>query len=244
MKSHLFLAFGDEQNHSSPLVTNITNYLQHLGTCRSLESPVEPGNLRSFALKSAQQGDYRQAIALLNELILRHPENAVDYNNRGLIYFQKGEIQKALADYNTALRLNPNLASAYNNRANYYAAIGELEAALADYDEAIDLNPRHVRARINRGITLRDLGRYEEAIEEFEDALLFRQLEANILAERGRTNHLWGEWNCAVADYNRALAKISELGNKYDDSACRLRLQVENWLGELLSPASGLDFGF
>lgn len=135
-----------------------------------------------------------------------------------------------------ALELNPKLVSAYNNRANYYAATGKLEAALEDYDRALDLNPGHVRAWINRGITFRDLGQYEEAIEDFEAALLFGDLEGHIIAERGRTYHLWGDWNCAIADYRRALTYLPSYGSKKGEPSFRLRLQVENWLDELLHP--------
>ncbi|MFK0732868.1 MAG: tetratricopeptide repeat protein [Gloeotrichia echinulata GP01] len=234
MNNNSFLAFGNQQNNLDNLVNKSTlNNILH-GVKKRGESPLKDTNLRSCALKSAQEGDYTEAIALLSQLIQRHPENAVDYNNRGLIYFQSGETQKAFCDYNTALEINPNLASAYNNRANYYAACGELRAAIADYDQAIDLHPSHVRARINRGITLRDLTEYEEAIENFDVALLFGQLEGHILAQRGRTYHLCGDWNCAIADYRRAITKLSD--SSRDVPGCRLRLQVENWLNELLSP--------
>ncbi|MBE9008288.1 tetratricopeptide repeat protein [Fortiea sp. LEGE XX443] len=235
MNSHSFLTSGDQQNNCYKYVVNNTLFSQKHEANGSGKSALDESYLRSCALKSAKQGNYTQAIALLNELIHRHPHNAVDYNNRGLIYFQSGEKQKAFCDYNTALELNPNLAGAYNNRANYYAACGELAAALADYDQAIDLNPSYARAWINRGITFRDLGQYEEAIENFEVAMLFGQLEAHIWAERGRTYHLWGDWNCAIADYRRAIKQLSILNNSADVSGYRLRLQIENWLNELLS---------
>lgn len=197
------------------------------------EPMLEQRYLRSCALKLAQQGDYTKAIALLSHLIDHHPENAVDYNNRGLIYFQSGDGDKALCDYNKALDLNSKLASAYNNRANYYAVSGQLIDALADYEQALDLNPHHVRAWINRSITLRDLGEYAESIENLETALLFGQLKGHIWAERGRTYHLWGDWNCAIADYRRALAELPFLKNQGGFSYS-LRFQIENWLNELL----------
>lgn len=234
MNSHSFLASGDQQNNCYQLVVKNTLQAQEDGANGRGECILGDSDLRSCALRLAQQGDYAEAIALLNQLVHRHPQNAVAYNNRGLIYFQSGEMQKALHDYNTALQLNPNLASAYNNRANYYAACGELAAALADYDRAIDLHPSHVRAWINRGITLRDLGQYEEAIDNFEVALLFGQLEGHIWAERGRTYHLWGDWNCAIADYRRAVTQLPSLDNKRDIAGYRLRLQLENWLNQLL----------
>ncbi|MEA5581185.1 tetratricopeptide repeat protein [Nodularia harveyana UHCC-0300] len=236
MNSHSFLAFGKQQNKKSNFVSDSPFYANGQKNSRSGGSDLGDDYLRSSALSSARQGDYTEAIALLTELIERRPQNSVDYNNRGLIYFQSGEMPKALGDYNTALLLNPNLASAYNNRANYHAARGEFVAALADYDQAIDLNPSYVRARINRGITLRDLEQYEEAMENFEVALLFGQLEVNIWAERGRNYHLWGDWNCAIADYRRALNQLPKLARQPDMSSYRLRLQLENWLKELLFP--------
>ncbi|TAF03066.1 MAG: tetratricopeptide repeat protein [Nostocales cyanobacterium] len=236
MDNYSLLGSGSQQNQLYRQDAQNTAYTEKTGMTDRGKSLVEESYLRSFALKLAHQGNYTEAIALLNQLIDSHPHNAVDYNNRGLIYFQSGECQKALHDYNTAMRLNPKLASVYNNRANCYAACGELAAALVDYDQALDINPRYVRAWINRGITLRDLGAYKESIDNFEIALLFGQLEANIWAERGRTYHLWGDWNCAIADYYRALTYINSIDTSENISGYRLRLQLENWLDELLSP--------
>ncbi|MBD2345403.1 tetratricopeptide repeat protein [Anabaena subtropica] len=234
MNSHPFLASGDQQNNCHQFIAKTKLDPQEHSDNGDDELGLGDSYLRSCALRSAQQGNYTAAIALLNQLINRHPYNAVDYSNRGLIYFQSGHIQQALQDYNTALQLDPHLASAYNNRANYYAASGELAAALADYDRAIDLNPRHVRAWINRGITLRDLGEYDQAIENFDIALVFGQLEGHIWAERGRTYHIWGDWNCAIADYRRAVTQLPALHGQRDVPGYRLRLQLEIWLNELL----------
>jgi tetratricopeptide (TPR) repeat protein len=238
MNSYTFLASGDEQHYSKKSVAKSTSTFnaQYQDAIGSESCAAEDSYLRSCALKFAKQGDYIDAIALFNHLIHRQPENAVNYNNRGLVYFQYGEREKALRDYNVALGLNPKLASAYNNRANYYAACGKLEEAVYDYDEALDLNPTYTRAWINRGITLRDLGQYEEAIDNFEIALLFEQYEGHIIGERGRTHHIAGDWNCAVADYRRALALLPISPNSKDSAGLRLRSQVENWLGELLCP--------
>jgi tetratricopeptide (TPR) repeat protein len=232
MDKHSFLNSGIQNNQISVFDQNNPCY-EFARLQDSNELILEERYLRSCALKLAQQGDYSKAITLLSHLIDNHPENAVDYNNRGLIYFQSGDSQKAICDYNKALNLNSKLASAYNNRANYYAACGQLTAALADYEQALDLNPHHVRAWINRSITLRDLGEYAEAIENLEIALLFDQLKGNIWAERGRTYHLWGDWNCAIADYRRALSELPALSSQ-NVSGYRLRLQIENWLNELL----------
>ncbi|WP_138499712.1 tetratricopeptide repeat protein [Nostoc sp. PA-18-2419] len=226
------LTYKIEQNNSFDTVSTTINAIKRC-TQRSRKLVFNKRYLRFSALKLAKKGYYSQAIAFFNQLIYCHSTNAIDFNNRGLIYFQIGEKQKAFCDYNTALQLNPNLVAAYNNRANYYVDCGDLAAALADYDQAIDLNPTYVRARINRAITLRDLGQYEEAIENFEIALLFGQLEAYIWTEYGRTYHLWGDWNCAIAAYNRAFTLLSCIDYKKEVFNYRLHLQLESWSNEL-----------
>lgn len=188
-------------------------------------------SLRASAHRKAKRGDYMGAIALLTQLITRHPKHAIDYNNRGLIYSQSGQGEKALADYNKALQLNPELDNAYNNRANYYASNGKLAEALTDYETALDLNPGNTRTWINQAITFRELGLYDLALENLDMALMLGGLEENIYAERGRTYHLRGDWNCAIADYQRALSKMTASG-----LVGRLYRNVESWMNELLKP--------
>jgi tetratricopeptide (TPR) repeat protein len=197
--------------------------------------------LRHQIRAHAQQGQYADAIVLCNLLVSSDPQNASNYNNRGLIHFQSGQLTWALTDYNHAIRLNPGLAKVYNNRANCYAALGRLEAAIADYDTAIDLDPSHLHARLNQGITFRDLGLYDRALESFELALQVGQLLqtageliGHLHAEQGRTHHLRGDWNCAIASYRRALALLST-NESANTSTKRLHRQVTDWLEGLFS---------
>ncbi|MEY2833354.1 MAG: hypothetical protein RLZZ574_2613 [Cyanobacteriota bacterium] len=188
--------------------------------------------LKNCVKAKANQGDYVVAIALLDQLIALRPNHAVNYNNRGLMYFRNNQIIEALCDLSLALEINPHLDSAYNNRANCYAAQGDLPEAIADYDLALDLNPGNLRAWINQGIAFRELELYELGLENFDIALLIGDaLEDRIYAERGRTYHLRGDWNCAISDYQTAL---NILTSKPDEVNYFYR--VQSWFNELLSP--------
>ncbi len=218
-------------------------------TLAYLEPTEQDRLLRQRSLTEARRGNYQTALEGLNLLVERNPRSAIDYNNRGLVYFQSGEFAAALADYNHAIKLNSRLASAYNNRANYYAAKGRLAEAIADYEMAIDLDPTNVRAWINQGVTFRELEMYPQAIENFDHALQITQflstgsantavLEGHIYGARGRTHHLAGDWNCGIADYRRALEKLDWLETiEAALSSHRLQSQVEDWLTQLI-PAS------
>lgn len=211
-----------------------------------LEPTEQDRLLRQRSLTEARRGNYQTAIEGFDLLIERNSHSAIDYNNRGLVYFQSGQVAAALADYNHAIKVDARLASAYNNRANYYAAQERLAEAIADYETAIDLDPTNVRAWINQGVTFRELEMYPQAIENFDHALQMTQflstganttvLEGHIYGARGRTHHLAGDWNYAIADYHRALDKMDWLETiEASSSSHRLQSQVENWLNQLMS---------
>ncbi|NJL44708.1 MAG: tetratricopeptide repeat protein [Leptolyngbyaceae cyanobacterium SM2_3_12] len=192
--------------------------------------------LSQSAMQAVRQKQYGGALSLLNQLVERHPDQAIYHSNRGLVYLWMGHLNEALEDCTRAIRLNPDLDQAYNNRATCYAAMGKPNQALVDYERAIDLNPFNTRARINLGVTLRDLGEFEAALTCFDDALLFYQLPEFIYAERGRTYHQRGDWNCAIADYRRALATLA---NQAETQAShQLNQRVQTWMAELIP---GLD---
>ncbi len=200
--------------------------------CNSLSTEQQLKKLRTCVKTKASEGNYPVAIALLDWLIALCPNNAADYNNRGLMYFRNNQIIEALGDLTQALAIDPHLDSAYNNRANCYAAQGELAEAIADYDFALDLNPANLRAWINQGIAFRELGMYNLALENFDITLIIGDsLQERIYAERGRTNYLQGDWNCAVADYQTALAILAERPH-----LSNLRQKTQAWLEQLLCP--------
>ena len=188
--------------------------------------------LRSCVKVKAYQGDYVVAIALLDRLIALRPNNAADYNNRGLMHFRNNQIIEAFCDLSQALEINPSLDSAYNNRANCYAAQGDLVEAIADYDNALDINPANLRAWINQGIAFRELKMYDLALENFDITLIIGDsLQERSYAERARTYHLQGDWNSAVADYQIALQLLA---GKPDLASYEQKVQT--CLNQLLNP--------
>ena len=187
--------------------------------------------LKNSIKAKAIQSEYVAAIALLDRLIALCPDNAVNYNNRGLMHYRNHQIIEALCDLSLALEIDPYLDSAYNNRANCYAAQGDLAEAITEYDLALDLNPSNLQAWINQGIVFRELGLYKLGLENLEIALIIDDaLQSRIYAERGRTYHLTGDWNCAVADYQKALSMLPGQAN-----IASYRDRVQTWLEELLS---------
>lgn len=223
--------FYNQTNHQQPASWQDKTISNEINSVPQPSTVASERQIRRCIEENVSSRNYVVAISLLDELIDRYPTKAINYNNRGSIYFRLARISEALDDLNMAIAMNPKLDSAYNNRANCHAARGDLEAAVSDYDLAIDLNPANLRAWINQGITYREMNAYDLALENFEIALfLGKTLKERIYAERGRTYHLRGDWNCAVADYKTALAIASKLPDRHH------RQKVQSWLDELLDP--------
>ena len=193
--------------------------------------------LCSSIKETMAQGNYAVAIAIMNELIVLHPNSAVYYNNRGLMYLRNNQLTEAIRDLNHALEIDPQLAQAYNNRANCYAAQGDFVAAISDYDLSLDINPSNIRTWINQGITFREMGSYELAIQNFDIAsILSDSFPVVIHAERGRAYHLRGDWNCAAADYRCALEILNNNPGLEDHKIEDYKQKVNNWFEILLDP--------
>lgn len=198
----------------------------------SLDQESSPTRLRVLVSQKVREGDYWGSIDLLTQLINHYPDQAMDYNNRGLIYFYLGQWDQSIDDLNQAITLNPRLDSAYNNRGNCYVKKGFFNEAIEDYATALDFNPANLKALINQGITYREMGCYELALENFDLALILSQkMQGRLYAERGHTYHLRGDWNCAIADYYRALDHLIQA-----PSFRSLYYQVQDWLDELTTP--------
>lgn len=193
--------------------------------------------LCSSIKKTMAQGNYAVAIAIMNELIVLHPDSAAYYNNRGLMYLRNNQLTEAIIDLNHALAIDPQLDQAYNNRANCYAAQGDFVAAISDYDISLEINPSNIRTWINQGITFREMGSYDLAIQNFDIASILSDSFPEVIhAERGRAYHLRGDWNCAAADYRCALELLNSDSELEDHKLEDYKNKVNTWFEILLNP--------
>jgi hypothetical protein len=99
-----------------------------------------------------EAGEWDQAIAALDEAIVRNPLDAEAHLFRGQSYMCRGReyVGRALADYNEAIRLDPKNYEAYYHRAIAYRERGEKQKALADDLIARRLDPNAEKAALMR----------------------------------------------------------------------------------------------
>jgi tetratricopeptide (TPR) repeat protein len=138
-------------------------------------SPLR-GSLIAFAYEgrgriALRHGDWRRAIADLDEAIQLNPNRASLYRDRALARRQSGDFEGAIADYDEAIAHDPKLAAPYHQRGLALAAMGDLDRAILSYNTAIRLEPSDAQARLDRGLALLARGQTDDARAEFEAAL-------------------------------------------------------------------------
>ncbi len=91
-------------------------------------------------------GEPRNNIVVLELAILREPNDAANYYNRGTLYSQGIDAQAAILDFTKVIGLNskePNqsfsAADGYRKRGSIYQEVGDNRKAVVDYQRAAEL---------------------------------------------------------------------------------------------------------
>lgn len=128
---------------------------------------------------------HKQAISVLDSLLLFRPEHAMSWLNRGNLLLQSGRHAEAVESYGRAIALDSRLTEAWHNRGLAHAASGNHPGAEADFTRAIDLHPEHIAALTERGFLLNRLERYADALANFDRVLLLRRDQVAAWLGRG-----------------------------------------------------------
>ncbi|MGD2030341.1 MAG: tetratricopeptide repeat protein, partial [Desulfobacterales bacterium] len=83
-----------------------------------------------------KKDDHMKALDLLNKALELDPNDAINYNNRGVARYKLGQYQQAIKDFNRAIHLDPNDLYAYNNRGNAFYELGKTKRACNDWRKA------------------------------------------------------------------------------------------------------------
>jgi len=102
---------------------------------------INPKNVLALygkALILTDQGKYKDAIGILNQVIAADATHHPAINLRAKCEIQEGEYEGSIADFTKAIELAPDLPTYYVNRAEIYIIGGEYDKALKDLNFAKD----------------------------------------------------------------------------------------------------------
>lgn len=87
-----------------------------------------------------QDGDYKGALEIYNEVLKLDTTNSGAYVSRGVARFGLGDKQGAIRDFTQALQLDANNADIYRKRGGVYMVIGDKRSAREDFKQAAKLS--------------------------------------------------------------------------------------------------------
>ncbi|GEM_PF-1629970 len=167
-----------------------------------------PDALTAQGIQAFQQGNFAQAVTLLNQAIEGNLtySSAEGYLYRARAQSELGNFTAAINDFQLAIQNAPTDAQPYLYRGYTYQNMGEMEKALNDFSKAIELNPNEVWAYRARAAIHAEQGNYQKALDDY-DQVLQRVTDHAI----DYNNRCWlytqlKEFQKALADCNQALS--------------------------------------
>jgi len=150
-------------------------------------------------------GDHRRSTAAYDEYLLRHPEDVVAWNNRGVVFDAMGDHPSAADSYRRAVELQPSYEVAWCNRGNAYTYMGETDEALRNYIQTLRVNRRYrqgydylVQLLRSQGEPKDVLKRLQELETELGESAYFKYHQGLLWDELGKPGR-------ALRLYTRAL---------------------------------------
>lgn len=124
--------------------------------------------LHEKALEMRGRGQFAQALAAFDELLVLSPNDLRVRFNRAVVLAELKRPQEALAVYDEMLRLTPNDPQLFQNRASVLQDLGRSDEALVELDRAMTGLPDSPVLRVLRADILTRLGRAQEALSELD----------------------------------------------------------------------------
>ncbi len=187
---------------------------------------------------------WENAESLWVDVIKKHPEVSVAYNNLGHYYNQKNETEKALKNYNKAIDLEPQKALTYNNRGKIYFDRGEYDLALKDYNKSLSVDSLFPNALANRGAVFGVKKEYSKALIDLTKALQIDPEYANALSNRAFVYFNLNEYEKSITDcrnYLQLKPNDADLTNML--GLCYARLKYYDTAIQIYNKSIQLDPG-
>jgi tetratricopeptide (TPR) repeat protein len=177
-------------------------------------------NKGSLDFEEAENSD--KAVALLNAVLLRDPNNAEALSTLAYAHEMKGDFPKAFEFYNLALKTDPEDDDIYVRRGHAYDLTGEWEKAENDYAKALELNSENSAAAMNIARLYYRIGESDLAVEYADKAI---DLSENVYVKAtaadliGQVSIDTDEYDLALEYFNYAIDVNPDFAGAYEHRA-------------------------
>lgn len=134
--------------------------------------PADRDTLYRQAQSKAATGDLAGAIANLKRILAVEPDNALIYNDLGVMNYQAGNMEDALDCYEQALSMAPEHSLFQKNLADFYMMEqGRVEDAMKLYVKVLEKDPQDLECLLACGLVCISTHQYDDARVFFEKVL-------------------------------------------------------------------------
>jgi tetratricopeptide (TPR) repeat protein len=178
-------------------------------------------------MAGAQEGNYVPAIAAMNDLLARYPQDQRLTFWAGAWLFNQERYAQSILVLERALTLNPEYPAALNELAYCYAYSGDFAKAFGAMERYVALQPEEPNPHDSYAELFRMAGRFEDALREYRISI---RLDPNFGSEVGvaDTYAVMGKEQDARDEYARAIVFA---GNDQDKTAYELQSAM-TWIRE------------
>jgi tetratricopeptide (TPR) repeat protein len=149
---------------------------------------------------------YKEAMAMANQELRVHPNQASAFVIRGWIYSLYDEPEKALKEWDQALKIDPaGSFELFSNRYRTYLDQGKFDLAIQDITKALSLRPDEWVLYKERGQVHSVLKQYDLAIKDITKAISLNSREPLCYQRRADCYRAAGQYGKAAADYTTAI---------------------------------------
>lgn len=157
-----------------------------------------------------KKGQIDEAIALLEKVLERSPDNKRALNRIGTWYGQKHDYQNAEKYLQELIRIDPDFTDAYLNLGQIYADSNRLDQATAMAQTVLTKSPRSAKAQNLLGFVLFQAKDYRGAIAHFDKAIELFPTYHEAYANRAVSYYHLGEYQKALENFRAAHTIVPE----------------------------------
>ena len=167
------------------------------------------------AIQCFQNGDYKNAHKILNQVLLTEPKNLAALHILGLINASQSKHSEAALLFKRAVDINPRDPSLYYNLAKALLDSGSLNESLPHHKKATELAPDNSDAWLNYGKCLSGLDMHEKALTFYEQSILINPNNFVALINKSASLNELGRYQEAIIFSDRAITIAPQMSEPW-----------------------------
>ncbi len=178
--------------------------------CFRMVLELDPGEVLAkyhVAVATQKLGDYTATRAMLQQIVVEHPDFAPAHHRLGVLLLEAGSVEAAESALEQAVALAPDLPHGYIRLAEVALQTQDHQRAVELLTQAIQIAPRNRMAHYLLGNAYRSLGRRADAERELKRGA------------GGTRRYMPTEWSTRVPDHAKGVPSQIRRAQRYSKNA-------------------------